>query len=124
MRREGGISGAFKLIKVDNPPQLFKKMQFSSDSGSILVIDLLYHVGTTSSEMERCASSLRQFLSHHLEKELRGNRMFSGMNAINAVNENDDMKVLRITLCYKRIVSIDGWLEQMLIPYSLTGKCF
>ena len=96
-------------------------MQLSSDSGSVVIIDLLYNVGTASVDMETCVTVLRQFLSHHFEKELRGNRMFSGLNVINTVNDSDDMKVLRITLCYKRIVSIDGWFEQMLIPYSLTG---
>jgi hypothetical protein len=34
---------------------------------------------------------------HHLEKELRANKAFSGMSVTTAINESDDSKVL-ITL--------------------------
>ena len=36
-----------------------------------------------------------------------------------ALNESDDAKVLRIIFTYKRIVSLDGWLEHMLLPYGV-----
>ena len=57
---------------------------------------------------------------HHLEKELRGNKMFGGMSVTTALNEADDAKVLRVIFSYKRIVSLDGWLEHMLVPYCVT----
>ena len=37
-----------------------------------------------------------------------------------ALNESDDAKVLRIIFSYKRLVSLDGWLEHMLVPYLVT----
>ena len=36
-----------------------------------------------------------------------------------ALNEADDAKVLRLIFSYKRIVSVDSWLEHMLIPYAI-----
>lgn len=118
-RRDGGLSGSFKLIKVDNPSQMFKQLKLSPDSGSALLIDLLYREKTSSKDMDRCVTLLRQFLVSHIERELRGNRMFSGMTVCNAINEQDNSKVLRVIFCYKRMVSLDGWLEQMLIPYTV-----
>ena len=118
-RRDGGLSGSFKLIKVDNPSQMFKQLKLSPDSGSALLIDLLYREKTPSKDMDRCVTLLRQFLVMHIERELRGNRMFSGMTVCNAINEQDNSKVLRVIFCYKRMVSLDGWLEQMLIPYTV-----
>jgi hypothetical protein len=37
-----------------------------------------------------------------------------------AINENDGSKVLRIAICYKRIVSFDGFMDHMLIPYKVS----
>jgi hypothetical protein len=37
-----------------------------------------------------------------------------------ALNEADDAKVLRLIFSFKRLVSIDGWFEHMLLPYTLT----
>mmetsp|Transcript_746 Transcript_746/g.1286 ORF Transcript_746/g.1286 Transcript_746/m.1286 type:complete len:822 (-) Transcript_746:261-2726(-) len=119
-RREGGLCGSFKLTKVDNTAAVFRNLHVHTDSGSVLVIDLLFHADTTEDEGVKCVQMLRQFLSHHLERELRGNKLFSGMVVTNALNESDDAKVLRLIFSYKRLVSFDGWLDHMLIPYSLT----
>jgi hypothetical protein len=41
------------------------------------------------------------------------------MSVTTALNEADDAKVLRIILSYKRIASLDGWLDHMMIPYGI-----
>jgi hypothetical protein len=41
------------------------------------------------------------------------------MSVTTALNEADDAKVLRIIFSYKRIVSLDGWLDHMMIPYGI-----
>lgn len=46
--------------------------------------------------------------------------MFGGMSVTTALNEADDAKVLRVIFSFKRIVSLDGWLEHMLVPYLVT----
>lgn len=46
--------------------------------------------------------------------------MFGGMSVSTALNEADDAKVLRVIFSFKRIVSLDGWLEHMLVPYMVT----
>mmetsp|Transcript_25616 Transcript_25616/g.56689 ORF Transcript_25616/g.56689 Transcript_25616/m.56689 type:complete len:482 (-) Transcript_25616:1182-2627(-) len=119
-RRDGGLSGSFKLIKLDNTQAVFKQLHLSPDSGSALIIDLLFHSDTDEEDGMKCVQCLRQYLGHHFEKELRGNKLFSGMVVTNALNESDDAKVLRVIFSYKRLVSFDGWLEHMLIPYRLT----
>ena len=61
-RREGGISGNFKLIKIDTPSVYFKQLKVPSDSGTVLMIDWVFHADTTEEEAHRCAVSTRQFL--------------------------------------------------------------
>jgi hypothetical protein len=61
-RREGGISGSFKMIKIDTPPAYFKQLKVPTDSGSILMIDWLFHSDTTEEQGNKCASCVRQFL--------------------------------------------------------------
>ncbi len=41
------------------------------------------------------------------------------MTVTTAINEADDSKVLRLIFCYKRIVSLDGWMDHMLLPYGV-----
>lgn len=50
---------------------------------------------------------------------MRTNRLFNGIRVASAVNDSDESKVLRIIFSYKRLVSLDGFLEHMLIPYKL-----
>ena len=119
-RREGGLSGSFKLVKVDNPSAYFGQLKVPTDSGSALMIDWLFHSDITEEAGGKCAQLVRQFLGHHIEKELRNNKLFSGMVVTTALNESDDAKVLRLIFSYKRLVSLDGWLEHMLLPYRIT----
>lgn len=41
--------------------------------------------------------SLCSLIGHHLEKELRGNKLFNGLIVSPAVNESDDSKVNKYT---------------------------
>lgn len=124
--RDGGISGTFKYTKVDTPDQILKKCRLPNDAGSTFLIDFLYHLDVTEINQIKCVELLRAFLMHHFEKELRNNPQFNGLYVLNDINEADNSKVLRIALSYKRIVSLDGFLEHMLLPYKihdLIGVC-
>lgn len=61
-RREGGISGNFKLLKIDTPGVYFKQLKVPPDSGSVLMVDWLFHADTTEEDAHRCAITTRQFL--------------------------------------------------------------
>eukprot|EP01034_Spumella_vulgaris_P026911 gene26911-33559_t len=91
--REGGISGTFKLIKTDQPEQVLKKYRLPTDAGSTIIIDFLYHLDVTEDAQR------------------------NGMYVLNDVSDGDSSKILRIAFSYKRIVSLDGYLEHMLLPY-------
>ena len=117
--REGGFSLAFKLIKVDNPEQLLKKFGAPHDAGCSLVLDFLLRKGATEEKTKRLASLLRMLMNVHFEKELKGSMQYMGFTAFPAVNENDGSKVLRLCISYKRLLSLDNYLDQMLIPYRL-----
>lgn len=118
--RLSGISAVFKLIRLDNPSSLLKKLKIASDSGTTIIIELLTHLDAPEDKLKLCATQLRLFIAHHLEKDFRHNPQFSGLYVTPAVNENDEAPVLRVIIVYKRIVSIDMWLQHMLIPYSFS----
>jgi hypothetical protein len=61
-RREGGISGNFKMIKIDTPAAYFKQLKVAPDCGTVLMVDWLFHSDTTEEDAHRCAISTRQFL--------------------------------------------------------------
>lgn len=116
---DGGISGSMKVTKIENAGPTFKSLKVPVDAGACLSIDLLFSPESSAIDQDRCADHMKRFLAYHLEKELRSNRLCNGIKCIVATNENDDSRVLRIILSYKRLVSLDGWLEHMLIPYRV-----
>jgi hypothetical protein len=62
-RRDGGLSGNFKLIKMDNPGAYYKQLKVAVDSGTVIVMDWLFHTDTTDEQGTRAAQVTRQFLS-------------------------------------------------------------
>lgn len=117
--RDGGLSGNWKLTKIESPEQLLKKLKLPTDSGSTLIFDFLYHKDVQEKDEARCVETLRYFIAHHVEKELKNNPQFGGIYVQSTVNENDNSKVLRVAIAYKRICSLDGFLEHMLIPFKV-----
>lgn len=65
-RRDGGLSGSFKLIKIDTPAAYFRNLKVAADCGSVLILDWLFHADTTEEEAAGCANSVRQFLGEYL----------------------------------------------------------
>ena len=61
-RRDGGISGSFKMIKLDTPSGYFKQLKLPTDTGTMLMLDLLFHTDTSQEEGHRCAMAVKQFL--------------------------------------------------------------
>ena len=61
-RRDGGLSGSFKLIKIDTPAAYFRNLKVAADCGSVLILDWLFHADTSEEEAAGCANCVRQFL--------------------------------------------------------------
>lgn len=61
-RRDGGISGNFKMIKIDTPAAYYKQLKLPVDTGSMIMIDWLFHADTTEEQAHKCVISTRQFL--------------------------------------------------------------
>ena len=74
-------------------------------------------------DVEHLSHKFLSFLKAHFDKELKKNVQFRGLFCFPAHSEGDGCKVIRLAMCYKRIVSFDAWFAQMLIPYSLTELC-
>lgn len=118
-RREGGMSFNWKMIKMDTPAQVLKKFRLPHECGFAGLVEFLLNDTASEDAAIRLAQLTKQFLSYHFEKELRSNRQFMGFYVYPGVNENDGSKVLRVGIAYKRIVSFDGMMEHMLIPYKV-----
>ena len=105
-------------MRIDNAAPAFKNLGIPADSGLSVSLDLLLNPEAAEADAARTAELLKTVLGQHLEKELRTNRLCNGIRVQQAVNEADESRVLRVVLSYKRLVSIDGFLEHMLIPYK------
>ncbi len=59
-------------------------------------MDFLYHLDISPEAQLKCVELLRQFILHHVEKELRNNPQFNGIFVLSDVNENDGSKVSNV----------------------------
>ena len=46
--------------------------------GTTIIVEFLYHLDITPDNASKCVEMLRQFILHHIEKELRNNPQFNG----------------------------------------------
>eukprot|EP01038_Epipyxis_sp_PR26KG_P013004 gene13004-17434_t len=117
-KRDFGLSASWKLLKLESPDQLLKKLKLPVDSGTTIMLDIQITSDASEELVNQCAIQLKLFLAFHFEKEFRNNRQYNGIHIMSAINDFDGSRVLRIALCYKRIVSIDGFLHHLMIPYK------
>lgn len=50
------------MIKIDTPSAYFKTLKVATDSGTVIMLDWLFHADTTEEQGARCAIAVRQFL--------------------------------------------------------------
>ncbi len=115
-----GLSLTWKLMKVENPEAIMTKLNIPTSCGSILFIDLLYKDKVSLSKQQETCESLKKFILQQIERELKQNISFTLMNCIAMKNEYDDSPIIRIVIAYKKLVSIDKFLEHQLLPYRFS----
>jgi len=116
---EEGLGFEYSLQKVDHPETFLTRHKLPRELGSALIIELMLKSECSTAECEDAANAFCTFFKHHFDSEFKKNVQFRGFFVFPAVSEGDGAKVMRICIGYKRIVSIDAWFEQMLIPFTL-----
>lgn len=116
-----GISFNWKLMKVENPDIIYKQYNFPANNiGTVFYFDLLFQAKVSTENKQLTHELMREFLVQYLEKEMKKNNAnVYGVQCALTINELDDSEVLRIFVIYKKTVSIDKFMEHMLIPYRL-----
>lgn len=116
----GGFSFNWKLMKMENAETLMKKVNIPTSCGSVFYMDLLFRENVTPAKQQEVGENLKKFLLQQLEKELKMNLNFTMLQCLAMKNEYDESPVIRVVLSYKKHVSIDKFLEHMLLQYKLT----
>jgi hypothetical protein len=127
-----GIGIHWNLTKLSNPEEYYSKYRLPKDCGTAISLELSLrseiHATSTSSsaaaatsriQAKRAADALVIFVRSHFEEELKTNLQYRGLSVNLAENESDGAQVIRISIAFKRIVSIDAMLEYCFIPYAL-----
>ena len=121
-----GMGVEWGMNKLDDTEQYLMRQRLPRDAGLAIFVDFMLRSETKPNNIRDSVQSLNNFIKHHFDAELKKNVQFRGIYVLSTVSEGDGAKVLRIAVCYKRIVSLDAHFEQMLIPYCLTdliGAC-
>jgi hypothetical protein len=114
-----GIGIHWNISKLNNPEEHFAKYKLPKDTGTSFSIELALRSETTPIQAKRAAEALVLLLRSHFEDELKKNAQYRGLSVFPAENEADGAQVLRVSIAFKRIVSIDAYFEYCFIPYSL-----
>lgn len=114
-----GVGLEVKLVKVEQPEEFLIRHKLPRESGTAVIVEFMLRNACNTDTAEAAAKDLLLFLKHHFEQELKRNVQFRGLFAFAAMSELDGARVIRLSLCYKRMVSVDAWLELMRIPYTL-----
>ncbi len=117
---DGGLSLEWSSMNVDHPETFNLNHKLPRESGASLILEFMVKPDAKDEDVEHLSQRFISWLKSHFDKELKKNVQFRGLFCFPAHSEGDGCKVIRLALCYKRIVSFDAWFTQMLIPYSLT----
>lgn len=114
-----GMGVEWSLTKLDDPEQYLMRQRLPRDSGFTIYMDFMLRSEVKHNDVKHTVDALSHFIKHHFDAELKRNVQFRGIYVLTTKSEADGSQVLRIAVCYKRIVSLDAHFEQMLIPYCL-----
>jgi hypothetical protein len=115
-----GLTLNWKLMKVENPEAIMTKLNIPTSCGSILFIDLLLKDRIPVIKQQDTCDTIKKYLMQQVERELKQNVNFTLLTCLAMKNEYDDSPVIRIIIAYKKMVSIDKFLEHQLLPYRLS----
>lgn len=113
-----GTSISFKLARLDKPDLYFMKQKLPRECTSAVMVDLLIRSGVDDSTIQKAAISLKIFMTNHFGDEMQHHPLFRGFFVYPIESELDGSLVLRVAVAYKKM-SIDSYLEQLYIPFSL-----
>lgn len=116
---DGGLSIEWSSMKVDHPEQFLMNHKLPRESGACLILEFMVKPDATDEKVEHASHKLLAWVKTHFDKELKANVQFRGLFCFPAHSEGDGCKVIRFAISYKRIVSFDAWMSQMILPYSL-----
>lgn len=116
---DGGLSIEWSSMRVDHPEQFLMNHKLPRESGACLILEFMVKPDASDDKVEHASHKLLSWVKSHFDKELKTNVQFRGLFCFPAHSEGDGCKVIRFAITYKRIVSLDAWMDQMLLPYSL-----
>ena len=116
----GGISFNWKLMKMESAETLMKTVNIPTSCGTVFYVDLLFKENVSAQQQKEVSDMVKKYLLQQLEKELKMNMNFTMLQCLAMKNEYDESPVLRIVLSYKKLVSLDKFLEHMLLQYRVT----
>jgi hypothetical protein len=116
---DGGMGLECSSQKVDHPEQFLMNHKLPREAGFACIIELMLKPDVSPDVAETTAHHLLSWIKNHFDGEFKKNVLFRGIFCFPAHSEGDGALVMRIALCWKRAVSLDAWMEQMLLPYIL-----
>ena len=116
-----GLSCTWQLQKLQSVDETLRFLQLPRDSGTALVVDFLVRDGISDEAATKAADNLKLFLINNFNDELRKSMQFRGLFCFNTTNDADGANIIRLAICYRRIFSLDWFLSQAYIPYSLSN---
>lgn len=116
--RSEGTNISWRLSKLDKPEVFFVRQKLPIDCTSAVMMELLLRTDADEKLVARTAVTLKMFLTTHFGEELQEHPFFRGIFVFAAQSDADGAKVLRVVVAFKKM-SIDAYLEQIFIPFSL-----
>ena len=114
-----GLGFEWGAQKVEHPEAFLMNHKLPRECGFAVIFEIMLKPDVDREVAEDAAHHFLTFLKLHFDGELKKNVQFRGIFCFEAMSEGDGAHVMRIAITYKRIVSLDSWMEQLLIPYCL-----
>jgi len=115
---EDGVGVNFLFEKIGGPEEYLQSQKLPRDAGFFIKVDLMIREEAKPEDVQKAAESLKLFLSNHFVDELKKSLQFRGIYCFPTVNTSDGAKVLRVAVCYKRVMSIDSFLKDIYFPFK------
>lgn len=116
---EDGVSLAWSLTKLASSEEFLRRLKLPKDCGLAFAVDLLLRSETTPAEAKKTADAIAIYLRSHFDDELKKNVQYRGILVFPAENEGDGASVIRVAVNFKRLVSIDCFLDNIFIYHKL-----
>lgn len=115
---DDGMSIDWKLSRIESPEPFFVRLDLPRECGTVFSMEMLVKSEVSESDINLAVENLKQFLRSHLDEELKNNVQYRSIFVSSGISPADGGKVIRVSLAYKRLASIDGFMEMMFMPYN------